>query len=339
MSGKLAWGILGTGMIARVFARGLAASATGTLQAVGSRRTETADAFGAEFGVPACYGSYDALLADPAVQAVYVATPHPQHAEWAVKAAEAGKHLLVEKPLTLNAREAEAVVAAARAHDVFLMEAFMYRCHPQLARVTELIRDGALGRVRLIQVSFSFRGSEDPAGRHLQLALGGGGILDVGCYCVSMARLLAGVAQGQAFAEPLAVQGAARLGATGVDEYATALFTFPGDIFAQLATGVMLDQENAVRVYGDDGWLLLPNPWFGVGAKRPATIALHRRGETEEIAVASPDDIWTLEADVVAAHLAARQAPEMTPEDSLGNMRALDRWRNAVGLRYPGEDA
>src|SRR5581483_4245678 len=221
MSKKLAWGIIGTGRIAGIFAQGLAESKTGTLLAVGSRSQAAADTFGETWQAPRRYGSYEQLLADKDVEAVYIATPHPWHAEWAIKAAEAGKHILCEKPLALNFPEAMAIVEAARRNDVFLMEAFMYRCHPQTAKLIELIRSGAIGQVRVIQASFSFHSHFSPESRLLNNALGGGGILDVGCYCASMVRLIAGVATGKDFADPIKVTGGGHVGEISrVDEYA-----------------------------------------------------------------------------------------------------------------------
>lgn len=147
---NLAWGILGAGTIAGIFAEGLAESRTGKLVAVGSRTLTGADAFGERWHIPHRHGSYEELLANEEVQIVYISTPHPLHAEWAIKAAEAGKHILCEKPLALNHAEAMAVVEAARRNNVFLMEAFMYRCHAQTTYLTELIRSGTLGDVRMI---------------------------------------------------------------------------------------------------------------------------------------------------------------------------------------------
>lgn len=180
MNTKLRWGILGTGKIARIFAKGLSESSTGRSFAIGSRSQDSADGFGEEFNVERRYGSYEALLSDDKVQVVYISTPHPMHAEWAIKVAEAGKHLLCEKPLALNHPEAMAVVETALAHDVFLMEAFMYRCHPQTAKIVELICDKAIGDVRFIQATFSFQAEFDPESRLFKNELGGGGILDVG---------------------------------------------------------------------------------------------------------------------------------------------------------------
>src|SRR5918911_2446977 len=152
----LRWGILGTGRIARTFAEGIAASESGTLIAVGSRAQETADRFADTYGVERRYASYEALLADPDVQAVYISLPNHLHATWTIRCAQAGKHILCEKPLTTNYGEAMTVVEEVRRCDVFLMEAFMYRCHPQTARLKQLIDEGAIGEVRLIQSNFSY---------------------------------------------------------------------------------------------------------------------------------------------------------------------------------------
>jgi predicted dehydrogenase len=338
---KLAWGILATGGIAHTFARGLAESQTGGLLAVGSRTQEAADRFGDEFSVPRRYGSYEALLADPQVQAVYLSPPHPMHAEWAIRAAQAGKHILCEKPLGMNEAEARRIVQAARENDVFLMEAFMYRCHPQTARLVELLREGSIGEVRVIQATFSFAGRPDPAGRQLNKALGGGGILDVGCYCTSMARLVAGVATGGEIAEPLEVKGTAQIGETGVDEYAVAAVRFPGGILGELATGVRVSQDNVVRIFGTEGKIEVPSPWFGSRDPGVSRIWVHADGQPEprEVLVESDRGLYTIEADTVAASIEARQAsfPAMTWEDTLGNMRMLDRWRESVGLRYEAD--
>ena len=345
MSSLLPWGILATGSIARAFAQGLSHSTTGKLAAVGSRSDESARRFGQEFGLPegACHGSYEALLADPAVQAIYISNPHPGHAEWAIRCAEAGKHILCEKPLAMNHGEAMAVVEAAQRHDVFLMEAFMYRCHPQTQRIVQLIRDGAIGAVRVVQATFSFRAEPDPKSRLLDPELGGGGILDVGCYPVSMSRLVAGAATGKPFANPLRLQAAGHLGATGVDDYTAAVASFPGDIVAQLATGVRVTQENVVRIYGEEGHIYVPVPWAPTRDGGASKIILRQNGkpEPEEIVFETVDQaqayLYTMEADHVAAHLDARQSPAMSWADSLGNMQTLDAWREAIGLTYPFE--
>jgi predicted dehydrogenase len=352
MAEKLRWGIIGTGTIAKTFAKGVADSRTGVVVAVGSRDQRSADAFADAFSIPRRHPSYDALLADPQVQAVYISTPHPMHKAWAVKAAAAGKHILCEKPIGVNAAEAAEIIAAARRHDVFLMEAFMYRCHPQIAKLVELIRDGTIGQVRVVQATFAFHAPlpYDPTSRLLAKELAGGGILDVGCYPASFCRLVAGAAAGQPFAEPTELVATGYLGRTGVDEWTVASAKFPGpvgsdgtpggDILAQLSTGVQCDQENVARVYGSEGWILLPNPWNPSLDGSPARLVVHRRGEpAHEVVVETPAQLYAMEADTVAEHLAARQAasPAMSWDDSLGNMKLLDRWRAAIGLRYPFE--
>jgi predicted dehydrogenase/aryl-alcohol dehydrogenase-like predicted oxidoreductase len=339
MSGPLRWGILGTGRMGRTFATALAETDSGVLVAVASREQAQADRFGDEFDVPNRHAAYQLLLADPDVDAVYVASPHPSHAEWAIRAAEAGKHILCEKPLTLNHPTAMAVVQAARRNDVFLMEAFMYRCHPQTQRLVDLIREGAIGQVRLIEATFSFRSRPTPESRLFSRALGGGGILDVGGYCTSMARLIAGAANRlSASLDPVEVHAAGQIGETGVDEYAAALLTFPGGIIAQVSCGIAVSQPNGVRVYGTEGDVFLPSPWFA-GGEMQSVIHLTRAGQTQVLTDEHPKTAYAYEADAVARHIEARQAawPAMTPEDSLGNMKTLDRWRRAVDLEYPDE--
>ena len=341
MADKLAWGILSTGRIAGTFAKALAHSRTGTLLGVASRTQAAADRFGDTYRVPRRYGSYEALLADPEVQAVYIATPHPMHAEWSIKAAEAGKHILCEKPLTLNHAEALAVVEAARKHDVFLMEAFMYRCHPQTAKLIELIRSHAIGEVRVIQATFSFKADFDETSRICASDLGGGGILDVGCYCTSMARLIAGVATGQDVAEPIEVKGTAHFCEAGTDAWALASLKFPGGIVAGLATGILVNQENVVRIFGSEGHIVVPEPWVISVEGGVSHIIVQRDGESSprDIRIETSEWLYAIEADAVATHLGNRQVPSpaMTWDDTLGNMKTLDRWRASIGLVYPSE--
>jgi predicted dehydrogenase/aryl-alcohol dehydrogenase-like predicted oxidoreductase len=336
MSQTVSWGILGTGRIAGVFAHGLVQSKTGKLLAVGSRTQESADRFGDAWNVPRRYSRYEDLLADSEVQAIYISTPHPLHAEWAIKAAEAGKHILCEKPIALNHADAMAIVEAAQRNDVFLMEAFMYRCHPQIAKMVELIQTGTIGTVQVIQATFAFHTAFNPESRLLNPVLGGGGILDVGGYCVSMVRLIAGAASGKPFADPLKVTAAGHIGAVSkVDEYTTALLTFEGDIVAQLLTGVQLNAENSVRIYGSEGSILLPTPWTPK-ADQSVNIIVKRDDEAEErqITIEGAGDLYSLEVDTITTHLQERQAPEMSWDDTLGNMRTLDQWRAAIGLAY-----
>jgi predicted dehydrogenase len=341
-SSTLAWGILGTGAIARTFAQGLAKSRTGRLIAVGSRQPDTAGKFAQEFGGITAHGSYEELLADPAVQAVYISTPHPSHAEWCIKAARAKKHILCEKPLAMNHAEAMVAAETAREHGVFLMEAFMYRCHPHTARLVELIRSGAVGEIGVIQATFSFKAVFDAESRLFKNELGGGGILDVGCYTVSIARLLAGAAQGKPFANPTKLTGFARLHPeTRTDIYAVAAAEFPGGILGQLAAGVGLTQDTGVRVFGSEGSLHAPSPFVMAREGGSTSIYLHRGGAArpEEIVIQTDDYLYALEADSVgdAITRGKLESPHMTVADSLGNMAALDAWRQSVGLVYESE--
>jgi predicted dehydrogenase/aryl-alcohol dehydrogenase-like predicted oxidoreductase len=356
MKTSLSWGILGTGKIARAFARELPHSQTGKLLAVGSRTQESADTFAAEFAIPRAYGSYEALLADPEVEAIYLSLPNHLHALWTIRCAEAGKHILCEKPLTTNYPEAMTLIESVRANDVFMMEAFMYRCHPQTARLAELIRNGVIGKVRLIQAHFSYNMGGPQDNIRQQNTAAGGGIMDVGCYTISMARLIAGAANGQDFANPIitsdgysatmALKAFAHIGEESrVDEWAGAVVKFPGDIIAHLSTGIQVRVDSALRIWGSKGHIIVPNPWFPgderFGGDQGARILVHRDGEkeAEEIIVPGGRPLYAIEADTVARYLDDRQAasPSMTWADSLGNMMALDTWRQEVGLLFDPE--
>lgn len=346
----LRWGIIGTGNIARKFATGLSKCKTGVLTAVGSRTPEMAERFGQEYGVNHRHGSYEALLADKDVEAVYISTPHPMHAQWAIRAAQAGKHILCEKPLAMNHAEAMAVIEAARAHDVFLMEAFMYRCHPVTAKLVELLRSKAVGEVRVIRAAFSFRSTFNPKSRLFENDLGGGGILDVGCYPLSLARLVAGAATGKDFAEPIELKACGQLGQTGTDEYSVACLKFPGIagetpapqncILAGIATGVAVWQDPAVQIFGTEGNITVPSMWIPAREGGATSIFLTRFGKpVEEIKVETSEYLYAIEADTVAANISRRQAksPAMSWDDTLGNMKALDWWRREIGLVYDME--
>jgi predicted dehydrogenase/aryl-alcohol dehydrogenase-like predicted oxidoreductase len=342
MTDKLSWGIIGTGNIAKTFAKGVRGSKTGTLYAVGSRSQASADKFGDEFKIPQRYSSYEALLADKKVNAVYISTPHPLHARWAIAAAEAGKHILCEKPIGINHPEAMAIVEAAQRHGVFLMEAFMYRCHPQIKKLIELIRDKTIGDVKMIQTAFSFHAGFNAESRLFANKLAGGGILDVGCYCTSMARLVAGVALGKDFADPISVKAVGFVGSSNVDEYTAAILKFPGEIVAQVSTGVSLNQENVVRIYGTQGNILISDPWIPNRDGGSTKIRVQKNGQQpQEIVVETKEGLYSLEADTVGENISRKQAPSpaMSWDDTLGNMKTMDLWREQIGLVYDAEKA
>ena len=344
MQEKVRWGILGAGAIAKAFADGVIRSQTGKLVAIGSRTQDKADAFAAAWGGLRAHGSYEALLADPEVDAVYVATPHPAHPEWAIKAAEAGKHLLVEKPLAINAYLAQTMIEAAHENRVFLMEAYMYRCHPQTAKLVELIRGGVIGDVSVIQAAFAFHAGFSAESRIWNNALGGGGILDVGGYATSIVRLIAGAAVGAPFSDPVSVTGAGRLHPeTGVDCWAVGTMKFASGIVATITTGVGVAMDNTLRIFGSQGSILVPEPFVcSRSGAMNGRLVVRVRGQEEQI-VEIPSEVtsYVYEADACGrAILAGRpqaEAPAMSWDDTLGNLRAQDAWRAAIGLTYASE--
>ena len=336
---QLNWGIIGTGAIARAFSHGLKQSQTGRAVALASRSEDKARAFAREETIETAHGSYEALLRDPSVEAVYVSTPHPFHAEWSIKAAEAGKHILCEKPLALNRWQAEAMIESARQNNVFLAEAFMYRCHPQTAKLVQLIHEGRIGKVRLIRASFGFGGGDtiNPESRIFNSALAGGGILDVGCYPVSGARLVAGAAIGKSFDNPVKVLASGHLGETGVDEWAAALLQFESGITAEVATSVRAQLDNVIEIYGSEGRITLTDPWTA-DRRNPvtATLFIQTGSGRESCTVPADATSFALEADMVAGCVAdgrhEPRPPAMSWDDSLGNLAVLDAWRAQVGV-------
>jgi predicted dehydrogenase len=210
--------------------------------------------------------------------------------------------------------------------------------HPLTAALVGLLRSGAIGRPRLIRAAFGSAKPFDPASRQYDPALGGGGILDVGCYPVSIARLVAGAAANRPFAEPVGLTASGHLGRSGVDEWAVATLEFPGRLYAQLATGVAVAMDNTPRIDGEHGHVHVPSPWWCSGREGGrGVITVQSRGETIEHVVETADWLYAIEADAVARHLPGRQVPAMSWDDTLGNMRTLDAWRAAIGLSYPGE--
>ncbi|WEK48551.1 MAG: aldo/keto reductase [Candidatus Kaistia colombiensis] len=339
------WGIIGPGGIAKAFRDGLSHSKTGKLVAIGSRNPGKAG-LGEDFPGARIHDGYQALLDDAEVEAVYIATPHPGHAEWAIKAAEAGKHVLVEKPLGLTAYEAEAIFHAHKKAGTFAAEAFMYRVHPQTKRLYDLVASGAIGEVRAIKSSFGFAmPGFDPAHRLYANDLAGGGILDVGCYPVSMTRLIAGAASGKPFLDPIQVQGSAHLGKSGVDEWAAAILTFPNNIIAEVSCSVSLAQDNVLRILGTKGRIEVADFWFA-GGKQGGTgeIRIVRSdGSVELVEVAESGWLYSFEVDAAGEAIRAGKqqlaSPGMSWADTLGNLRTLDKWRAGVGLVFDIEKA
>ncbi|AGB44814.1 MULTISPECIES: aldo/keto reductase [Mesorhizobium] len=345
-STPIRWGILGPGGIAKAFAGGVAGSRTGKLVAIGARNPGK-PGLAESFPGARILDGYDALLADPEIDAIYIAVPHPGHAQWAIRAAEAGKHVLCEKPLGLTAFEADAIMHAARKAGTFLGEAFMYRLHPQTQQLVGLVKSGVIGEIRMIKSSFGFAMPDFmPEHRLYANDLAGGGILDVGGYPVSMVRLIAGAAAGEPFAEPDKVVGAAHLGQSGVDEWASAVLHFPGGIVAEVSCSISLNQDNVLRIFGTKGRIEVPDFWFAggdrdVGLGRIDVIGAD--GAQETISVNEKRHVYSFEVDAAGEAIrAGRQEfawPGMGWADSLGTLRVLDRWRAAVGLEYEIEKA
>jgi predicted dehydrogenase/aryl-alcohol dehydrogenase-like predicted oxidoreductase len=343
---KIRWGIIGPGSIAKAFQGGLANARYGTLAAIATRDPKRAG-LAEDFPGARIVAGYDALLKDPDVDAVYIALPHPYHAEWAIKAAEAGKHVLVEKPLALSAFEIDAVFNAHRKAGTFAGEAFMYRLHPQAAKIGELISSGVIGEVRMIQSSFGFQMPRFmPEHRLFANDLAGGGILDVGGYPVSMARFIAGAAAGKPFLDPIKVAGTAHLGKEKTDEWAAAVLTFENGIVAQVSCAVFVNLDNVLRIHGSLGRIEVPDFWFAGGNRDQGLGKIEvilNDGKRDSISVNETAHVYSFEADAASkAILDKRQefdAPGMTWADSLGNARVLDKWRADSGLEYGIETA
>ncbi len=328
----LRWGIVAAGGIAKRFAKGLATiKDQATALAVGSRDIGKARKFAQEFGIERAYGSYEELLADKDVDAVYIATPNSLHAEWSIKAAEAGKHILCEKPVTISAPELRKVLRVIKKCDVFFMEAFMYRCHPQWKRLLEIVKAGTIGEVRILQSAFAFNMGLQLENIRMSNPLAGGGLMDVGCYCVSFCRLAAGE-------EPVRCHAVAKIGEKSrVDEFATGVLQFPSGAVATFACGTQCGTPSMANVYGSKGSIVVTNPWFP--GDENAKLIVSAEGKTETIEVKHGRDLYANEALTVAEFIDRRQ-PEptaMTWADSLGQMKTLDALRKSMGLRFDCE--
>ncbi len=336
---KTRWGIIGPGAIAHNFADGLKESQSGVLVAIASRDMERRSAFGDMYDISADmrFASYETLAADLGIDAIYVSTPHPWHAELAIMAMRHGKAVVCEKPAGMNAGEVTAVTEVAAQQGVFFMEAFMYRCHPQIARLVEIIRSGEIGTVRHIKATFGFASEREPSSRLYDTSLGGGGILDVGCYPVSAARLVAGAAIGKDFDNPVLIKGVGTIGPTGVDETAFGLLTFASGITAEIACSVRAEMENAVVAIGDKGTVRLPNPWVPGRNAGPSDsqIEIMIDGKTRIEHIRSHHHLFAFEAELASRAIADGKmqaaSPAMTHGDSIGNAETLDRWRQELG--------
>ena len=313
-------GILGAANIARYLINGARGSPKVRVDAIASRNEDRGKAFAAEMGVPRVVATYQALLADPAIDAVYNPLPNNLHAEWTIRAADAGKHVLCEKPLAATAAEARAMFDAARRNGVYVVEAYPYRAQPQTIRLRELLREGAIGRPRLVHASFGFPIS-DPSNIRLKPELAGGSLMDAGSYPVSLARMIAGE-------RPLRVHAFAQMAETGVDRTVVASIEFPSGLFAQISCSFASARERKAYIIGDAG-LIETGYYNDTSAVMPPTILI-RRGATwdapyETIECAATSG-FRAEAEAFhdLVHGGWDRWPGATPEESIDIMLTID---------------
>ncbi len=335
MSDRLRFGILSTGNIARQFAEGVAGAQRSTVVAVGSRKADTAQAFADKYGVATAYGDYDSVISDPQVDAVYNALPNHMHLEWAVKALEAGKHVLCEKPFAMNLEQAERMFEAAERHDRLLVEAFMYRSHPLTHAVLDALRSGAIGELRLIKLGFNYCTNHIEGNIRFDPSIGGGGLMDIGCYCIDFAQLMAGE-------RPSAVHAAASIHESGVDDMAVGSLKFPSGVLASFTCGMRAQSDNAALLCGTQGYIKVPVPWkppvdgaeYMVCRMTPPRMdKTQKAGPGEQrFAVDAGKPLYALEADHFAESVLDGRGPAVSRADTLSNMAVLDEMRGQVGL-------
>ena len=303
------WGVLSTARINTKVLNGASGSDRVQIAAVASRDGDRAETFAREHGIERAYGSYEALLEDEEVEAVYISLPNSLHVEWSIRALEAGKHVLCEKPLTRRPAEAEEAFNAAERADRFLMEAFMFRHHPQTQNVKRLVESGTIGELRLIRSAFSFP-LTDLGNVRLRHDLDGGALMDVGCYCVSASRLLAG--------EPEYAQGQQVAARGGVDVRFAGTLRFAGEVLAHFDCGFDLPDRSELEAVGSDGSLVVSDPWHC----RAPGIELRRDGESQRIEVEEADS-YRLELENLSDAIRGDAEPLLGREDAVGQARAL----------------
>ena len=309
----LNWGLLSTARINRALIPPLQVSKRNHLLAVASRSQETADAYAKEKKIPRAYGSYEALLADPEIDVIYNPLPNHLHAEWTIKAVEAGKHVLCEKPLALTVAEVDAIRAAAHKHGRVVAEAFMYRHHPQTLKVQELVKSGSIGSLKLIRGSFSFILSREEDIRLLDPAMGGGSIWDVGCYPISYARTVVGE-------NPLEVFGWQVTGKTGIDETFVGQLRFAGDVHAQFDSSFVIPDHSFMEIVGSEGTLSIPTPFKpGVNER----IFLTRDEKTETIKVKG-QELYLGEVEDMADAILLGKDSLVSLHDSRANVAVIN---------------
>jgi predicted dehydrogenase len=327
MSDVMNWGILGAGRIARKFASSLRELPDAKLVAIGSRDAGRAQVFAAEFSVPRTHASYEALVQDGGVDVVYVATRHPAHLEAMRLCLEAGKPVLCEKPFTVNAAEAADAIRLARERKVFLMEAMWTRFFPAMIRLRTMLAAGCIGEPRLLQGDFGFLNDWKPEGRHLKVELGGGALLDVGVYLVSLSSMF--------FGPPVQMASSAFLGSTGVDETCALVFRHARGQISSLTAAIRTDTRKEATLYGTEGRIEIPVPFW----KPPAFTVIPLKGQPERVDLPYPNFGYQFEAAHVMECLrqGKRESEVMPLDETLSIMETLDKVRAPWGLRYPAD--
>ena len=308
---KLRWGLLSTARINDALIKPLRASERNELTAVASRDSKRAQAYAREKSIARALDSYDAMISDPDLDVIYNPLPNNMHAEWTIKAAKTGKHVLCEKPLAITVEDVDAMATAAKQAGVIVMEAFMYRCHPLTLEVKSLVESGAVGKLHLVRGSFTFNISSAPDVR-LDPALGGGSVWDVGCYPISYSRLIVG-------AEPTEAFGWQMTGTSGVDEMFTGQLRFPGDVFAQFDCGFRSPYRTQIQIVGSDGSLYVPLPFQPELNER---ILLTNHGKERTITVPG-QELYIGEVENMADAILNGVAPRVSLADSRGNVAAI----------------
>jgi predicted dehydrogenase len=319
---RLRWGMLSTALIGRSkVIPGIQRAANCEVVAIASRDRSLAERVATELAIPTAHGSYEALLADPNVDAVYIPLPNHLHATWSIAAAEAGKHVLCEKPLALTARDAERMIEAADHAGVRLMEAFMYRLHPSWVAVREIVASGRIGRLTAVQSWFSFY-NDDPTNIRNALAFGGGALYDIGCYAVNLSRMLFN-------GEPTGVTGfVVRDPVSGVDVVTSGILAF-GDGLASFTCSTRAEDDQRVDIYGTTGRVSIEIP-FNIPPGLPTRIFVTAGGEPPvapdtETMTFEPADPYTVEAEAFAAAVLEGRPVPVPPSDAVGNLRVVER--------------
>lgn len=303
-------GLLSTARINGEILRGAAGSEAVAVVAVASRDANRAEGYAREFQIPTAHASYEALLADASVDAVYVSLPNGLHHEWVMRALAVGKHVLCEKPYSRHPSEVDEGYGAAEECGLVLMEAFMYRHHPQTAIVRDLVGEGRIGRLRSIRSAFTFPLSDERDVR-LQPRLDGGALMDVGCYCVSGSRLLAG--------EPERVEGEAVVGPTGVDVAFYGTLRFDDDAVGQFEASFLVPRRQELVAVGEEATLVVRAPWR---VDWSGALELHRDGQVERVVVPE-GDAYRLQLENLAAAVAGEARPLLGRADALGQAATI----------------